>query len=151
MICFTFNFYWWKGTLHFHFLLVKKVCFTFTFYRWKMAHTITFTFTNGEIWSASLSLSMGEIWSRQLLLFSPEVKYELTAALSMVSTVPCRRYDVRAFWQCTAVPVPIFIVKALCIPVLTACSDRWFVGKGWSWKSESSNVVLWTCDGQKRS
>ena len=104
MICFTFNFYWWKGSLHFHFLLVKKVCFTFTFYRWKMAHTITFTFTNGEIWSASLSLSMGEIWSRQLLLFSPELKYELTSALwfpqSLVAGTMWELFDSVPLYRC---------------------------------------------------
>ena len=95
-----------KSPLRYHFLLVNKV--------------------------RSLSLSIGEIWPTQL--YSLSLKYDpphfhflwvkygpdnyfyfhqrwnmiCSIALSKVSTVPCRSYDVRAFWQCTAVQVPNF-------------------------------------------
>ena len=144
-------------------IIGEKVHFTYTFYWWKK--------------SVSLSLSIGKKWPTQLHSLSLMVKYDPPHFHFLwVKYGPDnyfyfhQRWNMNSLQHCPWFPqslvagtmwelfdsVPLyrcrfFIVKALCIPVLTACSDRWFVGKGWSWKSESSNVVLWTCDGQKRS
>lgn len=123
MIRFTFTYYWWKKSAPVSLSIGEQGPLTFTFYWWNMAHTIIFTFT--KIWSASLSLSMSEIWSRQLLLFSPEVKYDLQHCIVQGFHSPLSQLRCKSFltvYRCTGTE---FSLWRLCvyIPVLTVVID----------------------------
>ena len=123
MIRFTFTYYWWKKSAPVSFSIGEQGPLTFTFYWWNMAHTIIFTFT--KIWSASLSLSMSEIWSRQLLLFSPEVKYDLQHCIVQGFHSPLSQLRCKSFLTVYCCTGTEFSLWRLCvyIPVLTVVID----------------------------